>query len=241
MSGEHSELRIEQPAAYLRQQVVTALRKSIVDGVFSPGERLIERELCELTGVSRTSVREALRHLEAEGLVKVLVNRGPVVAEITPEEAEHIYEVRAALEGLAGRLFAERASNDAIDQLEDAFRTLKDIVSGGGSPSDIREATTQFYDIFLGACGNEIVANLVRSLSARVVFLRTRSMSLPGRGAQSIAEIERIVTAIKHRDPDGAQVLCEDHVRRARSAALAALQLAKADDKPNGPSRKRKA
>jgi DNA-binding GntR family transcriptional regulator len=224
MSADFSDLRIEQPASYLRQQVVEVLRKSIMDGRFSPGERLIERELCEMTGVSRTSVREALRHLEAEGLVKVLANRGPVVAEITLEEAEHLYEVRAALEGLAGRLFAERASDDAIVQLEAAFLHLKKIFEDGGSPAEVRQATTNFYDVFLGSCGNEIVANLVRSLSARVVFLRTRSMSLPGRGPQSIAEVERIVGAIKQRDPDGTQILCEEHVRRARSAALAVLQ-----------------
>ena len=82
-------LRIKRRTTTLRQQVLEALRNAILDFQFKPGDRLVERELCEMTGVSRTSVREALRHLESEGLVENVPNKGPTVATLTVEDARH--------------------------------------------------------------------------------------------------------------------------------------------------------
>ena len=87
----HSSLRIKRQTTTLRQQVLEALRNAILDFQFKPGDRLVERELCAMTGVSRTSVREALRHLESEGLVENVANRGPTVATLTVEDARQIY------------------------------------------------------------------------------------------------------------------------------------------------------
>src|SRR5580658_6629334 len=101
-----TELQIVRKSATLRLLVEDKLRSAIASGRFKPGQRLIERELCELTGVGRTSIREALRQLEAEGLVTVASHRGPSVTKITADEAKHLYAVRALLEGYAGRQFA---------------------------------------------------------------------------------------------------------------------------------------
>ena len=106
-----SALRVSKDHETLREKTVERLREALLNQFFAPGDRLIERELCELTGVSRTSVREALRLLESEGLIETIPNRGPIVASLSAEDAQYIYEVREALEGLAGRLFAERASD----------------------------------------------------------------------------------------------------------------------------------
>ena len=98
-----SGLRVERKPAPIRTQVLDNLRLAIVERRLAPGQRLIERELVELTGVSRTSVREALRELAAEGLVTVIPNKGTVVTSVSAEEARQLYQVRSALEGLAGR------------------------------------------------------------------------------------------------------------------------------------------
>ncbi len=90
----------------LRRSVTESIRNAIAAGVFKAGARLPERDLCEMTGVSRTLVREALRQLESEGLIEVLAHRGPIVARVTPEQAEGVYQVRIELEGLASQLFA---------------------------------------------------------------------------------------------------------------------------------------
>ena len=224
MAANDDSLRISQSTVTLRQQVVEVLRAAIADGRFKPGERLKERNLCEMTGVSRTSVREALRHLESEGLVRVILNKGPIVATLTVDEASKIYEVRAALEGMAGRLFAERGSQEDINLLSEAFKELKEAFESGDSIANISEKTTKFYEIFLDHCGNDVAAAMVRSLNARIVYLRRQSTKQKGRLAKSIAELERMVGAIIRRDPDGARLLCEDHVRQARSAALAELE-----------------
>src|SRR5690606_17804859 len=119
------DFRVEKVAAPLRQSVTESIRYAIALGHFAAGERLTERELCEMTGVSRTLVREALRQLESEGLIEVVPNRGPSVARLSAEQAEGVYQVRAELEGLACQLFAERADNDQRAALHDAFRKLK--------------------------------------------------------------------------------------------------------------------
>ncbi|MBF4770575.1 GntR family transcriptional regulator, partial [Nocardioides agariphilus] len=103
-------MRIERNPSPIRAQVLENLRQAIIDRRLAPGQRLIERELIELTGVSRTSVREALRELAAEGLVTVIPNQGTVVTNLGVAEAQQLYQIRSALEGLAGRLFVEHAS-----------------------------------------------------------------------------------------------------------------------------------
>src|SRR5208282_6157425 len=102
-----SAYRVAGTISTTRERTVAALRQSILDLHFEPGQRLIERELCEMTGVSRTSLREAIRYLEAEGLVQTIPNRGMVVATVTLEDARQIYQLRGAIEALACRLFAE--------------------------------------------------------------------------------------------------------------------------------------
>src|ERR1700754_4432713 len=118
---------VVRPAATLRRQVVEGLRSCISDLTFKPGDRLVERELCEMLGVSRTSVREALSQLVAEGLVQIIPHKGPIVAVITKEEAKGLYEVRAVLEALAGRQFTERATNDQRVALMQALKELASI------------------------------------------------------------------------------------------------------------------
>jgi DNA-binding transcriptional regulator YhcF (GntR family) len=101
---------ITRTAAPLRQQVVKAIREDILDGGLVPGQRLVESVLCDAYGVSRTVIREALRQLESEHLIRVMPNLGPIVTVLTESEIKSIYVVRASLEGLAGELFALHAT-----------------------------------------------------------------------------------------------------------------------------------
>src|SRR5690242_9047243 len=103
--GIAESLRVERAPAPIRSRVLDNLRQAILDRQLAPGQRLIERELVEATGASRTCSREALRELAAEGLVTTIPNKGTIVAQVTIEEARQLYQVRSALEALAGRLF----------------------------------------------------------------------------------------------------------------------------------------
>ena len=216
-------MRVVRNTVTLRQQVLEVLRSAILNFQFKPGDRLIERELCEMTGVSRTSVREALRHLESEGLVQNLPNKGPMVATVTIGEAREIFEVRRALEGLAARLFAERAGAPQLAALDAAMAALERAFVAADI-HEILKATTSFYDVVLSGSGNQVIHRLIGLLQARVTFLRATSMSQPGRAPESLAEMQRLCAALKSGRPDSAEAVSAEHVDRAAAAVVAALQ-----------------
>jgi DNA-binding GntR family transcriptional regulator len=220
---------IHRVPAPIRQQTAQNLRNAIIEGQFNPGERLLERELCELTGVSRTSVREALRQLETEGLVEVIPNKGPCVAALTPDEAKDICEVRQVLEALAARLFAERANGSRTNALRRAVNRMEKAYANG-SPKSMIEKSDIFYDVLLEGCGNKSVDPILKSLHARLTILRKISMSRPGRPAQSIQEINRILEFIERRDPDGAWEATMKHLRHCEEAAMEMLRRLKEEE-----------
>ena len=113
------DLKIEPQT--VQTQTANKLRDAILSGYFLPGQRLVEADLCEMMHVSRTSMREALRRLEAEKLITIVPNRGPSVAEITWEEAREIYDVRALLEGEAAALLAERSTAEERREMQQAL------------------------------------------------------------------------------------------------------------------------
>jgi DNA-binding GntR family transcriptional regulator len=227
-------------AAPLRREIETRLRAAIVDGRFKPGDRLIEREMCELLGVSRASLREALRQLEAEELVTIVPHRGPVVSEITVEEAEQLYDVRAMLEGLAARRFAETASDEDIAALRKALNAFADVVRGKSSVP-LLTAKAGFYEALLERCGNRIAGRILTQLNNRVGLLRSTSMSQKGRIKNTLAEVTRIVDAIERRDPDGAWLATVEHIARAAEVAMKVLrqQHEKKDPGTSGNARAR--
>lgn len=219
-------LRVERNPAPIRAQVVDRLRQAILNRTLVPGQRLIERELVELTGVSRTSIREALRELAAEGLVTTIPNKGTIVASITTAEAGQLYEVRAALEGLAGKLFVSNASEAQRRALARAFQATERCAEKGQS---ILEAKDRFYDVLLSGSGNEQLRAMANGIHERVSMLRSFSLSVPGRTAQSIAELRAIVDAVEANDAAAAAAACSAHVLAAGSVGLGAL--ADADDR----------
>jgi len=158
-------LRIEAAATPVRSQVVEKLRRAIIEQRFTSGARLRERELCELTGVSRTSIREALCHLEAEKIIELIPNRGPIVARITRDGAREVYEVRGALEGLAGRLFATRATDAQIDDLRAVADEMVDAVASDelGLLVSLKD---RFYDALFAGAGNSEVERMIGTLRA---------------------------------------------------------------------------
>lgn len=215
-----TSLRVERNPAPVRTQVLDNLRQAIVERQLAPGQRLIERELVELTGVSRTSIREALRELAAEGLVTAIPNKGTVVASLSAEEARQLYEVRSALEGLGGRLFAQNASQAQRNALVKALQRIERLVASG---SPVISAKDSFYEILFEGGGNEALRSVVAGLHARVSVLRALSLSVPGRPAQSLQEMRDIVDAVLAGDADAAARASSRHVEEAGRVGLQAL------------------
>lgn len=215
-------LRVHRVVSPVRTAVLDNLRQAILTRQFQPGQRLIERELVEATGVSRTSIREALRELGAEGLVTTIPNKGTVVTEVTRDEARQIYELRSSLEALAGRLFVERASDADVANLSQAFSAIeKACASGTGSGA--LAAKDAFYDVLFRGAGNEPLRQVIAGLHARVTYLRAFSLSQPGRMQRSLEEIRAIMSAVAARDAEAAARACGLHVEQAGQAGLEAV------------------
>ena len=235
-------LEIVRPSELLRERVVDAIRRAIMHGVFAPGQRLTERELIELTGVSRTSIREALRHLESAGLIENHPGRGLRVPILTASQIEHIYDIRAALEPAAVRLFVERATAEEVTALVDVCSRLAAGARSSGAPDepvDERQANyVTFDEMLLKGARNPILEQMLGSLFTRIHALRPVSLTMPGRLEAARREFAGLVEAIAERDGDRASRLAYEHVVNAKTAALwAVAHAALADDGPPPVSR----
>jgi DNA-binding GntR family transcriptional regulator len=215
-------LRVARPPTTLRTQTLTTLRRAIVDGRLRAGERLVERDLCERLGVSRTLVREALRSLETEGLVLNNAQRGPSVVTLSAAEAAQVYEAREAVEGMACRIFAARATPADLERLNQALAALEQ-ASAAKNRAATLAAKTRFYDALMLGAGNPVLHDMARQLRARAAILRATSMSHTGRTGHSLLEMHAIADALHRRDPQGAHAACITHLRHARDAAIATL------------------
>lgn len=215
-------LTVARSAAPLREEVVRILRKAIVDGRFPPGSRLTERDLIALLDASRTTIREAVRQLEAEGFVRSIPGKGLEVASVTPDDVRDLYEMRAVLEGLAARLFAERASEVEKRMLRGAFEELLEGYERGDIPSII-ERKDRFYDVLFRGAGNPLLQSYMETLHARIKLLRSASLSSPGRLQASADELRPIVDAIERGDAEAAERYSIAHVQAAASETLRAL------------------
>ena len=214
---------IQKHAAPLRQQVVEALRSSIVSGQLAPGQRLTERELIEMFGVSRTVIREVLRLLEAERLIEIIPHKGPVVRELSAGEAKDLYAIRAVLEGLAARLFAENALEARIDALDAALDEVKQAYKGSDGEAALR-AKTRFYETLYGGASSETLASLLATVEGRIWRWRAVGLTHPNRAQESlnesIANLDRLLAAIHERDGDAAEKISRKEVDRAAAEVM---------------------
>lgn len=207
----------------IRERAEAALRQAIIEGRLAPGEKLVERELCDALQVSRGSLREALRSLAAEGFVDNVPHRGPSVASISAEQAREIYAVREALEGLAARALAERQDPNAIASLQQALDKLRRLLRRKADPASLVAVKAEFYRALFDGAGNATLGAIMSTLLARISVLRRASLARPGRLPESVDEIAGIVDAIRAGDPDRAERASRLHVRNACLAALPLL------------------
>ena len=227
---EGLSVRVNRVAAPVREQVLEQLRQAIVEMRLKPEQRLVERELIEQTGVSRTTIREVLRQLAAEGLVTTIPHKGTVVASPSIESAAELYEVRAVLEGMAARQFAERATDLHMRALRRAFEGIEKRARSGqaSQPGDargqealLRRAVRRRRPTARSATSSRASRRASRCCGAA-------SMSQPGRSAKTVEEVRAIVEALEARDGDRAAAACVHHVNEAARTVFEALAAAAA-------------
>lgn len=206
----------------LRELVSDALREAIVNGTLRAGERLMEIQLAEDMGVSRTPVREAIRKLELEGFVVMLPRKGAYVADLSIKDINEVFEIRSALDGLAAGLAAERITEGELEQLERLLVEIGNSIEQGDLDLAV-EIDTRFHDVLYKASRNDRLVGFIGNLRELFQRFRTISMGYPGRLKETIEEHKRLVEAISQRDVELAQTLAREHMENAEGTLLDTL------------------
>ena len=212
MAAPRKSLRQSQPpAASTGLPARDALRKAILDGLFLPGERLVEATLCEQFGASRFTVRAALADLAAEGLVEVRRNKGAHVRKVSFDEAIEITEVRMVLEGLVAARAATLVTEDQASELDEIVLLMRRAVTAGEFRrySDLNQ---RLHGLIRTIAGHHTADRLIETMRAQLVRHQYTLSLLPGRPATSLPQHERIVEAIRAGSPEEAEKAMRDHI-----------------------------
>lgn len=207
----------------LRELVFESIREAIIGGQLPPGERLMEIQLAEEMGVSRTPVREAIRKLELEGLVVMIPRKGAYVSGLSMKDISDVFEIRSALEGLAAELASERATEEELENME---RHLVRIAEGieKGDITSVVEVDTDFHGMLYTASRNQWLGQIINNLREQIQRFRQTSLSYPGRMRVALEEHRRIVEAISSRDPELARKLAAEHIENAENSLMDAIR-----------------
>jgi DNA-binding GntR family transcriptional regulator len=204
----------------LREVVLETLREAIVSGVLEPGERLMEIQLAEELGVSRTPVREAIRKLELEGFVVMIPRKGAYVAGVSYKDVKDVFEIRAALEGLAAGLAAEKVTDQELEGLERALHYEKE----PDTLEEMVQTDTDFHALLYKASRNERLIGILANLREQIQRFRSTSLAVPGRLKYAIQEHREIVDAVARHDVEEAQALATAHIENAANIMFEALR-----------------
>lgn len=217
-SEKNPLLRIDKAPKTLRDLVQERMRTAIIEGHFAPGERLVERPLCEQLGVSRTVVRETIRFLEAEGFVDIIPNKGPIVATLNWHQAKQIYDIRRQLEGAAVAACAGAQTEAFGQQLTRALHGIEATLDDT-TWSDLLQATTHFYEVIFTHADHAIAWEIVQRLNGRISRLRALTLAAKDRARPGISHMKAIHAAILNQDPDAARSAVEAHIDDASATA----------------------
>jgi len=207
----------------LRELVLEAIRDAIINGTLKPRERLMEIQMAEELGVSRTPIREALRKLELEGFIVMIPRKGAFVADMTFKDIADIFEIRAALEGLAAGLAAERITDEELEKMERHLVEKADTIARGDMERLV-EVDTEFHESIYKASRNDRLQGIINNLREQIQRFRATSLAYPGRMKQSLDEHRAIVEAIHARDAALARQVTQEHIENAEQSMIESIK-----------------
>lgn len=214
MDDNNKEVQQEVTDKYsLRGRVFNRLREDILSGKYEKDEELREITIAAEFGVSRTPVREALRQLELEGLVRIIPNKGAYVMGISEKDIHDIYHIRSYLEGLCARWACEHITDDQLEQLEEIIY-LSEFHTKKKHMDQIVELDNKFHEIIYEACKSKMLEHVLRDFHHYVERVRRISLADEERAANSNREHTAILEAIRARDGELAERLAHEHIIR---------------------------
>lgn len=207
----------------LRDVVFNTLRQAILKGELKPGERLMEIQLANKLGVSRTPVREAIRKLELEGLVLMIPRKGAEVAEITRQDMEDVLEVRTALEELAVKDACDHITDSQLSELKKASNEFKKALLEGKDLVTCADADMHFHDVILSATNNRRLIQMLNNLSEQMYRYRMEYLKDERTHKTLIEEHDAIRRALKKHDKVKAGAAIRVHIDNQKRSILESL------------------
>lgn len=207
----------------LRDVVFNTLRRAILRGELKPGERLMEIQLANKLGVSRTPIREAIRKLELEGLVLMIPRKGAEVAEITEKNLRDVLEVRCALEELAVQLACDRIDEEGLKELRAAADTFRKVLDSDDI-TQIAQADVDFHDVIFKATDNQRLIQLLNNLREQMYRYRIEYLKKKECYPQILHEHQEIIESIAGRDKDRATNVTGIHIKNQVDTVVGTLR-----------------
>lgn len=208
----------------LRDVVFNTLRQAILKGELKPGERLMEIQLAERLGVSRTPVREAIRKLELEGLVLMIPRKGAEVAEITIEDLEDVLEVRSALEGLAVKNACDHIGATELAELEKANEEFKHVLENGDDLIACVQADVKFHEIIYAATNNKRLLQILNNLREQMYRYRMEYLKDKSTHQTLLKEHNNIIAALKRQDKETAGKVVVIHIDNQKESIINSIK-----------------
>ncbi|MCR4524607.1 GntR family transcriptional regulator [Bosea sp. 47.2.35] len=218
-----SSLKVVQDTLSLRDRTTAVLRDAILTMRFKPGQRIVERQLCVETGVSRTCIRESMRQLEAEGLVRREHNKGIFVSSITPMEAAEIYEVRKILEPRMMEKMSGYIDPHFVQAMKTALRRAESRIM---EPMNYVEAIGDLIKVLWSGYNNDTAKSLLTSIFDRISYIRiilSFSTSVEQK-VETIRILENVIDAIDRRDISAAQEQYIHYLARAQDTVIQIIE-----------------
>ena len=228
MSGHLEQIRLDSYKP-LRELVCEHIREAIINGTFAPGERLMEIQMADEMGVSRTPVREAIRKLEMEGFVVMIPRRGTYVSNMSIKDINDVYEIRISLDTLAAGLAAERISDEELEELQRLLVKVGNAIEENDM-AKVVEADIEFHDVLYKASRNERLRNIINNLREQITVIRGVSMRYPGRLKDTQEEHRRLVESIAARNVEKSQEMARIHLENAEKTLMTAMSERKDND-----------
>lgn len=195
----------------LRDVVFNTLRQAILKGELAPGERLMEIQLAERLGVSRTPIREAIRKLELEGLVLMIPRKGAEVAKISEKSLRDVLEVRRSLEELAIELACQRMTDEETEELEEKQEEFRSAVTKGDA-MEIAETDEAYHDIIYKGTNNDRLVQILNNLREQMYRYRLEYIKDEDKRQVLLLEHDNILRAVKQRKVDEAKTAMREHI-----------------------------
>lgn len=206
----------------LSDKVFIRIQDDILNSVYKPGDRLAETTLAGILGVSRTPIREALKQLELEGLVRVIPNKGAIVTGVSPKDIRDIYMIRKLIEGLAAKWAAENITQDELDSISETL-ALESLYILKNDAEHLSRYDSVFHDILFSASKSNPLMFVLKTFHAYVKRSRNLALAVPERAKMAHEEHKAIFDALSERDGIKAEKLMINHITNASMHLLQSI------------------